>query len=50
VAASLRGLARGRVLVVPGWTNRLAAHGGRLLPRRVLTRLAARAVKPESLS
>jgi len=47
VEASLEGLARGRTVVVPGPQNWLAAHGGRLLPRAVLTRLAAIATRPE---
>jgi short-subunit dehydrogenase len=48
VEASLRGQARGRVIVVPGRENQLAAHGGRLLPRGLLTRLAGRLAAAES--
>jgi hypothetical protein len=45
VEASLKGLARDQVVVVPGAQNRLAAHGGRLLPRALLTKLAGIAVR-----
>lgn len=45
VEASLRGLARGRVVVVPGAQNKLAAHAGRLLPRALLTRMAGLAMR-----
>ncbi|MCG6925490.1 MAG: SDR family oxidoreductase [Acidobacteria bacterium] len=46
VAASLRGLDRGRLRVVPGWTNRLAAIGQRFLPASVPRRLAAELHRP----
>ncbi len=42
VDASLRGLARGRVFVVPGRTYRLLVAAVRFLPRRMLTVLAVR--------
>jgi len=42
VEASLRGLARRRALVVPGWKNRVAAAAAGMLPRALATRLSAR--------
>jgi hypothetical protein len=47
VQASLSGLKRGKVVVVPGLHNWIAAHGGRLLPRAVLTRIAGLAMKSD---
>lgn len=41
VRASLRGLARGRALVVPGWRNRLVAALAARLPRTLCARLSA---------
>ena len=46
VARSLRGLERGQPVVVPGWRNALAAQASRLLPRRLITAVAKRAVGP----
>ncbi len=40
VRASLRGLARGRPLVVPGWRNRLVAGVSGCVPRVLLARLS----------
>jgi hypothetical protein len=45
--ASLNGLARGRTVVVTGLKNQVFAHGGRLLPRRVVTRLAGQLMQDE---
>lgn len=42
VRASLRGLARGRTVVVPGWRNRLVAVLSGHLPRGLIARIAAR--------
>jgi short-subunit dehydrogenase len=46
VAAGLRGLDRGRAVVVPGWRNRMMAAGGRLLPGSILARFAGRMLQP----
>ena len=42
-----RGLARGKAIVVPGWTNKIAAFGARFLPRAAVRGLAARAIRPQ---
>jgi len=42
VRASLRGLARGRALVVPGWRNKLVAAVTGHLPRVLVARLTAK--------
>ena len=42
VAASLRGLARRRALVIPGWKNRVAVAVAGVLPRSLVVRLSAR--------
>lgn len=42
VKASLRGLARGRALVVPGWRNKLAATVTGCLPRVLVARTTAK--------
>jgi short-subunit dehydrogenase len=46
VAAGLRGLDRGRAVVVPGWRYRAMAAGGRLVPGRLLTRVTGRMLQP----
>lgn len=38
---------RGRILVIPGWRDRLAVMGQRLLPRSVPRRVAASLMRPE---
>ncbi|HEY9720420.1 MAG TPA: SDR family oxidoreductase [Oscillatoriaceae cyanobacterium] len=45
VEASLAGLARGASVVVPGTLNRLVTTLGRFVPRRLLVKLAARAMR-----
>lgn len=45
VAAALAALEGGRISVVPGFGNRLASWGGRLIPRTLLTRFLRRAVQ-----
>ena len=42
VAAGLRGLARGKAIVVPGVTNKLMAQAHRLMPRGLMRRVMAR--------
>ena len=42
VRASLRGLARGRAVVVPGWRNKLAATVTGCLPRVLVARATAK--------
>jgi short-subunit dehydrogenase len=44
--AGYRGMQRGRLLVVPGWANKLGAQSVRLAPRRVLLKVV-RMVQPE---
>jgi short-subunit dehydrogenase len=44
VRASLRGLARGRPLVVPGWRNKILATLSGALPRALAARLSAKAM------
>ena len=46
VEASLRGLDRGRLRVVTGWTNRLAVFAQRFLPAFVPRRVAAELYRP----
>ncbi|MFP5502300.1 MAG: SDR family NAD(P)-dependent oxidoreductase [Candidatus Sericytochromatia bacterium] len=46
VEASLGGIARRSPVVVPGAKNRLLAIGSRLGPRRLVTRVAGRMIKP----
>jgi uncharacterized protein len=43
--AGLRGLERGKLLIVPGWWYKLNALGGRLLPRSVVSAMTAWVVK-----
>jgi uncharacterized protein len=45
VAGSLKALARGDTVYVPGATNKLTALGGKLLPRQWITRLAGMAMQ-----
>src|SRR6267143_1806300 len=44
----LRALAAGKSYVISGLGNYLGAHGERLVPRRFVTRIAARMFKPKS--
>ncbi|KJE25211.1 short-chain dehydrogenase of unknown substrate specificity [Frankia torreyi] len=46
VAAALRALQRGRPVAIDGRRNALLARGGRLLPRRMLVRIAERTMRP----
>jgi short-subunit dehydrogenase len=48
VAASLRGLHRGRLRVVTGWTNRLAVFAQRFVPASVPRRVAAELHRPST--
>ncbi len=50
VRASLRGLARGRAIVVPGWRNRVLATVTGMLPRVLCARLAGRVLARYRLS
>jgi len=43
----LRALAAGKSYVISGLGNYLGAHGERLVPRRLVTRTAARMFKPK---
>jgi short-subunit dehydrogenase len=45
----LRALSTGRSYVISGWMNYLGAHGERLAPRRLVTRMAARMFRPAEL-
>lgn len=45
----LKALAAGKSYVISGLGNYLGAHGERLVPRRFVTRTAARMFKPESI-
>lgn len=42
----LKALAAGKSYVISGWANYLGAHGERLVPRRFVTRVAARMFRP----
>jgi len=46
----LRALSSGRSYVISGWMNYLSAHGERLAPRRLVTRIAARMFRPLGLA
>jgi uncharacterized protein len=46
VRAGLRGLARGRAVVVPGWRNKVSALAGRLSPGWVSALVARRVLRP----
>jgi short-subunit dehydrogenase/uncharacterized protein YndB with AHSA1/START domain len=46
IEAGLRGLDRGRSVVIPGVRNRVVAIGGRFMPREWLTRVSARLLRP----
>lgn len=48
VAASLHGLAAGRVLVIPGWRDRLMVLLQRFLPRSLVRRAAAGLFQPRA--
>lgn len=45
VDAALRGLARGKSVVISGWTNWLTVEAERFVPRSFVTKLAARALR-----
>lgn len=42
VAAGIRGLAKGKAIVIPGAKNKVFAQGSRLLPRAAMRRIVAR--------
>lgn len=46
VQAGLRGLARGRAVVVPGWRNKVSALSGRLSPGWASAMIGARILRP----
>src|SRR6185436_7936026 len=48
VAVSLRGLERGRLRVVAGWSNRLVAAVQGWVPRSVVRRVAASLFRPRA--
>lgn len=45
VDAALRGLARGKTLVISGWTNWITVEAERFVPRSVVTKVAAKALR-----
>jgi len=45
VNAALRGLARGKSVVISGWTNWLVVEAERIVPRSVVTKVAAKALR-----
>ncbi|HJT65579.1 MAG TPA: SDR family oxidoreductase [Pyrinomonadaceae bacterium] len=45
VNAALRGLARGKTVVVSGWANWLMVEAERVVPRSVVTKVAAKALR-----
>jgi short-subunit dehydrogenase len=47
VATALRGLRRGKSHIISGWANYLMAESERLAPRRLVTRIAGRAMRPK---
>ncbi|UJR82070.1 SDR family NAD(P)-dependent oxidoreductase [Sandaracinus amylolyticus] len=48
IDAGLRGLDKGRAVVIPGLRNKLIATGGRFMPREWLARVSARLLGPTS--
>ena len=46
IEAGLRGLDKGRAVVIPGVRNKLIAASGRFMPREWLTRVSARLLRP----
>ena len=45
VDAALRGLARGKTMVISGWTNWVTVEAERFVPRSVVTKVAAKALR-----
>ena len=45
VDAALRGLARGKTTVISGWTNWITVEAERFVPRKVVTKVAAKALR-----
>ena len=45
VDAALRGLARGKSMVISGWTNWITVEAERFVPRSVVTKVAAKALR-----
>ncbi len=45
VDAALRGLARGKATVISGWTNWITVEAERFVPRSVVTKVAAKALR-----
>ena len=45
VDAALRGLARGKTTVISGWTNWVTVEAERFVPRSVVTKVAAKALR-----
>jgi short-subunit dehydrogenase/uncharacterized protein YndB with AHSA1/START domain len=48
IEAGLRGLDKGRAVVIPGVRNRVIAASGRVMPREWLARVSARLLRPVS--
>ena len=48
IEAGLRGLDKGRAVVIPGVRNKVIAESGRFMPREWLTRVSARLLRPAS--
>jgi short-subunit dehydrogenase len=46
IEAALRGLDKGRAVVIPGLRNKVIAASGRFMPREWLTRVSARWLRP----
>ncbi len=46
IEAGLRGLDKGRAVVIPGWRNKLIAASGRFMPREWLALVSARLLRP----
>jgi short-subunit dehydrogenase len=46
IEAALRGLDKGRAVVIPGLRNKVIAASGRFMPRQWLTRVSARWLRP----
>lgn len=47
VQTALRGLRRGKSHIISGWANYLMAESERLVPRRMVTRIAGKAMRPK---
>ena len=50
IEAGLRGLDKGRAVVIPGLRNKMIAASGRFMPRELLARVSARLLRPAGIA